>query len=54
MVVAAPIMQMVKEGGNHKAVAPPRYEYILGEILTMDGIDIAGTLPAGTDTIYLR
>ncbi len=54
MVVATPITPMIKEGGNHKAVAPPRYEYILGEILTMDGIDIAGTLPAGTDTIYLR
>lgn len=54
MVVATPIMPMVKEGGSHKAVAPPRYEYIFGEVLTLDGADVAGGLPPGTDTIYMR
>ena len=46
--------QLIRESGPSKAVAPPRYEYLSGEILTMDGTSVAGSLPPGTDTLYFR
>ena len=53
-MVVANVMTMIKQGGSHAPVAPPRYEYISGEFLTMDGSSIAGTIPPNTDTIYMR
>lgn len=53
-MVLSQTQQLVRESGPSKAVAPPRYGYLSGEILTMDGTSIAGNIPPGTDTVYFR
>lgn len=42
------------EGGGYKAVYFPRWRYIQGETLMMDGTSQAATIPAGATIVEIR